>query len=167
MSRSVPPKLLQRIRALVLDVDGVLTDGGMYYGPAGEGLKRFNVKDGLGLRLIGEAGIAVALISGENSEILRRRAEKLKIQDVYVGIEDKLRTLKEFLAAKKIALEDVAYVGDDLPDLPALQAVGLPIAVADAVPQVRKAARWVTTRRGGDAAVREVCDALLAAHPTK
>jgi len=162
MSRSVPPRLLQRIKALVLDVDGVLTDGGMYYGPAGEGLKRFNVKDGLGLRLIVEAGVVVALISGENSEILRRRAEKLKLENVFVGVEDKLATLKQFLASKKVALEDVAYVGDDLNDLEALKAVGLPIAVADAVPQVRKAARWVTTRRGGDAAVREVCDALLA-----
>jgi 3-deoxy-D-manno-octulosonate 8-phosphate phosphatase (KDO 8-P phosphatase) len=162
MSRAVPPRLLQRIKALVLDVDGVLTDGGMYYGPAGEGLKRFNVKDGLGLRLIVEAGVVVALISGENSEILRRRAEKLKLENVFVGVEDKLATLKQFLASKKVALEDVAYVGDDLNDLEALKAVGLPIAVADAVPQVRKAARWVTTRRGGDAAVREVCDALLA-----
>jgi 3-deoxy-D-manno-octulosonate 8-phosphate phosphatase (KDO 8-P phosphatase) len=163
MSRSAAPRLLKRIRALVLDVDGVLTDGGMYYGPQGEGLKRFNVKDGLGLRLIGEAGLFVALISGENSEILRRRAEKLKIDNVFVGIEDKLQTLKTFAGAKKLALEDVAYVGDDLNDLPAMRAVGLPIAVSDAVPEVRKAARWVTSRRGGDAAVREVCDALLAA----
>ncbi|MBV8880276.1 MAG: HAD-IIIA family hydrolase [Planctomycetaceae bacterium] len=163
MSRSIPPRLLRKIRALVLDVDGVLTDGGMYYGPAGEGLKRFHVKDGLGLRLIGEAGIAVALISGENSEILKRRAEKLKIQDVFVGIEDKLRTLKDFLASRRISLEEVAYVGDDLNDLPALQAVALPIAVSDAAPQVRKAVKYVTARRGGDGAVREVCDLLLAA----
>ena len=163
MSRSVPPKLLKRIRALVLDVDGVLTDGGMYYGPAGEGLKRFHVKDGMGLRLVLEAGIAVALISGEASEILRRRAEKLRIPDVFVGVEDKLTTLEGFLASRKIALEDVAYVGDDVNDLPPMGKVGLPVAVADAVPQVRKAARWVTSRRGGDAAVREVCDAILAA----
>lgn len=157
------PKLLKRIRALVLDVDGVLTDGGMYYGPGGEGLKRFNVKDGLGLRLVLEAGIAIALISGENSEILRRRAEKLKIADIFVGVEDKLATLQTFLAAKKIALEEAAYVGDDLNDLPAMAKVALPVAVADAVPQVRKVAKWVTSRKGGDAAVREVCDAILAA----
>ena len=162
MSRPAP-KLLQRIRALVLDVDGVLTDGGMYYGPAGEGLKRFNVKDGMGLHLVLEAGIAVALISGENSEILRRRAEKLKIADIFVGVEDKLKTLEEFLAARKIAPSDAAYVGDDVNDLPPMGKVGLPVAVADAVPQVRKAARWVTSRRGGEAAVREVCDAILAA----
>ncbi len=163
MSRGVPPKLLKRIRALVLDVDGVLTDGGMYYGPGGEGLKRFNVKDGMGLGLVIEAGIAVALISGENSEILRRRAEKLKIADVFVGVEDKLKTMEGFLAAREIPLADAAYVGDDLNDLSPMSKVGLPIAVADAVPQIRKAAKWITSRRGGDGAVREVCDALVDA----
>ena len=163
MSRSIPPKLLRKIRALVLDVDGVLTDGGMYYGPTGEGLKRFNVKDGLGLRRIREAGIDIALISGENSEIVKRRAEKLKIENVFVGVEDKLQTLKDFLGSRSIGLDEVAYVGDDLNDLEALHAVGLPIAVFDAVAPVRKAARWVTSRRGGDGAVREVCDLLLGA----
>ncbi len=156
------PKVLQRVRALVLDVDGVLTDGGMYYGPGGEGLKRFNVKDGMGLGLVIEAGIAVALISGENSEILRRRAEKIKIADILVGVEDKLKTLEGFLASRKISLAEAAYVGDDVNDLPPMGKVGLPVAVADAVPEVRKAAKWVTTRRGGDAAVREVCDAILS-----
>jgi len=163
MSRPIPPKLLRRVRALILDVDGVLTDGGMYYGPTGEGLKRFNVKDGLGLRLVLDAGIDVALISGESSEILKRRAEKLKIANVFVGVEDKLETLKEFLGPRNIGLDEVAYVGDDLNDLPALHAVGLPITVSDAVAPVRKAARWVTSRKGGDGAVREVCDLLLSA----
>ena len=158
-----PPRLLKKIRALILDVDGVLTDGGMYYGPGGEGLKRFNVKDGMGLRLVIEAGIAVALISGENSEILRRRAEKLKIADIFVGIEDKLRTMETFLASMKIGTDEAAYVGDDVNDLEAMKKAALPIAVADAVPEVRKAAKWVTSRKGGEAAVREVCDALLAA----
>jgi 3-deoxy-D-manno-octulosonate 8-phosphate phosphatase (KDO 8-P phosphatase) len=157
------PKVLQRVRALVLDVDGVLTDGGMYYGPGGEGLKRFNVKDGMGLRLVLESGIAVALISGEDSEILRRRAEKLKIADIFVGVEDKLKTLEAFLATRKIAAAEAAYVGDDVNDLAPMGKVGLPVAVADAVPEVRKAAKWVTARRGGDAAVREVCDAILSA----
>jgi len=163
MSRSVPRRMLRKIRALVLDVDGVLTDGGMYYGPTGEGLKRFNVKDGLGLRLVAASGIAIALISGENSEILKRRAEKLQIEHVFVGVEDKLGTLVEFLAPRGIALGEVAYVGDDLNDLPVLEAVGLPIAVADAVARVRKAAAWITSRPGGDGAVREVCDGILAA----
>ena len=156
------PKVLQKIRALILDVDGVLTDGGMYYGPGGEGLKRFNVKDGMGLSLVLQAGIAVALISGENSEILRRRAEKLKIADIFIGVEDKLKTLEGFLATRKIAPAEAAYVGDDVNDLPPMERVGLPVAVADAVPEVRKAAKWITSRRGGDAAVREVCDAILS-----
>lgn len=164
MSRPPLPRLLKKLRALVLDVDGVLTDGGMYYGPSGEGLKRFNVKDGLGLRMIGEAGLLVALISGENSEILKRRAEKLRIENVFVGVEDKLQVLKDFAGARGVALGEVAYMGDDLNDLAALGAVALPIAVADAAPQVRKAAAWVTSRRGGDGAVREVCDRILAAH---
>jgi YrbI family 3-deoxy-D-manno-octulosonate 8-phosphate phosphatase len=155
--------LLKKIRALVLDVDGVLTDGGMYYGPGGEGLKRFNVKDGMGIGLVLQEGIAVALISGENSEILRRRAEKLKIADVYIGVEDKLKTMESFLAGRKIGFDEAAYVGDDVNDLPPMKKAALPIAVADAVPEVRKAAKWVTSRKGGDAAVREVCDALLAA----
>lgn len=162
MSRPAP-RLLKRVRALVLDVDGVLTDGGMYYGPGGEGLKRFNVKDGMGLRLVLESGIAVALISGEDSEILRRRAEKLKIADIFVGVEDKLKTMEGFLAGRKIPAEDAVYVGDDVNDLPPMGKVGLPVAVADAVPEVRKAAKWITSRRGGEAAVREVCDAILSA----
>src|SRR6185295_19264099 len=110
-----------------------------------------------------EAGVAVVFLSGENSEITRRRAEKLKIKDVFVGVEDKLSTLRAWLAEKRIRLEETAYVGDDLPDLPVLEAVGLPIAVADAVPEVLKAAAWVTKRKGGDAAVREVCDRILSA----
>jgi N-acylneuraminate cytidylyltransferase len=156
-------RLLRRVRALVLDVDGVLTDGGLYYGPDGEGLKRFSVKDGMGLRLLREAGVALALISGENSRIVQRRAEKLKIEDVFVGVEDKLAVLEKLLATRGVAFEEAAYMGDDLNDLASMRRVGLPIAPADAVPEILRAARWVTKRRGGDGAVREVCDAILSA----
>ncbi|HLF92962.1 MAG TPA: HAD-IIIA family hydrolase [Planctomycetota bacterium] len=149
------------IRALILDVDGVLTDGGMYYGPKGETLKKFNVKDGMGIRLVREAGIAVALVTGERSEAVLRRAEKLKIRDVFLGVEDKGRVVRKFLAARGIRPEEAAYVGDDVNDLPALRLVGLAFAVADAVPSVRKAVDRITTRRGGEGAVREVCDFLL------
>lgn len=152
---------LARVRALVLDVDGVLTDGGLYYGPSGEPLKKFNVKDGMGLRLVREAGIAVAFISGESSSAVVRRAEKLKVVDVFLGVEDKLEALEKVLARRKVDPAEAAYVGDDVNDLPPMRRVGLAIAVADAVPEVRKAAHWVTSRRGGDAAVREVCDNLL------
>ncbi len=153
---------LRRIRALVLDVDGVLTDGGMYYGPAGEALKKFHTRDGMGLRLVREAGIRVAFITGEETEIVLRRAEKLKVTDVFTGVEDKRAALEGFLASHGLRAEEAAYVGDDLNDLPALKAAGVAIAVADAAPQVRRAADWVTSRPGGHGAVREVCDALIA-----
>ena len=128
-----------------------------------EGAVVVEARQSIRLRLVLEAGIAVALISGEASEILKRRAEKLRIADVFIGVEDKLKTLEGFLAARKIAFEDTAYVGDDVNDLAPMGKVGVPVAVADAVPLVLKAAKWVTSRRGGDAAVREVCDAILAA----
>jgi 3-deoxy-D-manno-octulosonate 8-phosphate phosphatase (KDO 8-P phosphatase) len=154
---------LSRVRALVLDVDGVLTDGGMYYAAAGQELKRFDSKDGMGLRLLQEAGIAVAWVTAEKNEIVLRRAEKLKVRDVYVGVEDKLEAFEAFLSARGIAPGEAAYMGDDLNDLGPLGAAGLPIAPADAVPAVRKAAAWVTARAGGHGAVREVCDAILSA----
>jgi 3-deoxy-D-manno-octulosonate 8-phosphate phosphatase (KDO 8-P phosphatase) len=153
--------VLRNIRALVLDVDGVLTDGGMYYGSSGEPLKKFNVRDGMGLRLVREAGLVVAFISGDRSAAVQRRAEKLGIRDLFLGAEDKLDALERFLKSRRIASREAAYVGDDVNDLPPMRRVGLAIAVADAAPEVRKAAHWVTRRRGGDAAVREVCDILL------
>jgi len=153
---------LGRIRALVLDVDGVLTDGGMYYGPAGESLKKFNVKDGMGLRLVREAGIALAWITGETSRAVLHRARKLRIRDVFLGVEDKEGTFLRFLKSRAIAPAEAAYVGDDLNDLGAMAQAGLAIAVADAVREVRAAADWVLSRKGGQAAVREVCDELLA-----
>ena len=115
----------------------------------------------MGLRLLRESGIAIAFISGEKSGAVLRRAAKLKITDVFTGVGDKRATLEKFLARRGINPADAAYVGDDVNDLPAMRRVGLPIAVADAVPEVRKASLWVTSRRGGDAAVREVCDFLL------
>ncbi len=154
---------LRALRALVLDVDGVLTDGGMYYGLEGEGLKRFDVKDGLGLRRLREAGLLLALISGENSKIVIRRAEKLRIGEVHLGVEDKTAVFRDLLARHKLDAGDGAYMGDDLNDLGPLGAAGLSFAPADAVPEVRRAVDWVTRRPGGHAAVREVCDLILAA----
>jgi 3-deoxy-D-manno-octulosonate 8-phosphate phosphatase (KDO 8-P phosphatase) len=153
---------LRRLRALVLDVDGVLTDGGLFYGASPEPLKRFNVKDGMGLRLAREAGLAIAWISGERSQAVLRRARKLKVVDVFLETEDKLPALLKFLDRRQISPEDAAYAGDDILDLPPMERVGLAIAVADAMPQVRQAAHWITRRRGGEGAVREICDAILA-----
>jgi YrbI family 3-deoxy-D-manno-octulosonate 8-phosphate phosphatase len=151
------------VRLLCVDVDGVLTDAGMYYGPDGEVLKKFNTRDGMGLARVREAGIAVALISGEDSAIVHARAAKLKIDDVFCGIADKRACIDQLCAREELALEEVAFIGDDLNDLAALECVGLACAVADAAEPVQAIAHYVTGRRGGDGAVREVCELLIAA----
>jgi len=116
---------------LCVDVDGVLTDAGMYYGPDGEVLKKFNTRDGMGLARVREAGIAVAIISGEDSAIVHARAAKLKIDEVFSGVANKRAVIDELCARKDLRLEEVAFIGDDLNDLPALECVGLACAVAD------------------------------------
>jgi 3-deoxy-D-manno-octulosonate 8-phosphate phosphatase (KDO 8-P phosphatase) len=163
----IEPALARRIRLLALDVDGVLTDNAIYLGPvAGERveLKRFDIQDGLGLGLLRGSGIQVAWISGRTSEATALRATELRIPTL---IQDagarKLPALTALLEEMGIEWSAVAYVGDDLADLPVLSRVGLPIAVANAVAEVKAAARVVTSRRGGEGAVREVVEALLKA----
>jgi YrbI family 3-deoxy-D-manno-octulosonate 8-phosphate phosphatase len=153
----------RNVRLLCVDVDGVLTDAGMYYGPDGEVMKKFNTRDGMGLARVRAEGIAVAIVSGEDSAIVHARAAKLQIDDVFSGIADKRAVVDELCARKGLALEQVAFIGDDLNDLPALECVGLPCAVADAAAPVKAVAAYVTERRGGDGAVREVCELLIAA----
>lgn len=153
----------RRVRLLCVDVDGVLTDAGMYYGPDGEVLKKFNTRDGLGLARVREAGVSVAIISGEASAIVHARATKLAIDDVYVGATNKREAIDELCGRHGLELAEVAFIGDDLNDLPALQCVGLACAVADALPPVKAAAHYVAEKRGGDGAVREVCELLVDA----
>jgi YrbI family 3-deoxy-D-manno-octulosonate 8-phosphate phosphatase len=153
----------RRVRLLCVDVDGVLTDAGMYYGPDGEVLKKFNTRDGMGLARVREAGVAVAIISGEDSAIVYARAAKLKIDDVYCGAADKRLAVDELCGKHGLRHEEVAFIGDDLNDLPALECVGLACAVADAAQPVKSAAHLITDRRGGDGAVRELCEFLIAA----
>jgi 3-deoxy-D-manno-octulosonate 8-phosphate phosphatase (KDO 8-P phosphatase) len=153
----------QRVRLLCVDVDGVLTDAGMYYGPDGEVLKKFNTRDGMGLARVREAGITVAIISGEDSAIVYARAAKLHIEDVYCGASNKRLAVDELCAKHGLDLDQVAFIGDDLNDLPALECVGLACAVADAVQPVKSVAHLITDRRGGDGAVRELCEFLIAA----
>ena len=153
----------RRIRLLCVDVDGVLTDAGMYYGPDGEVLKKFNTRDGMGLARVREAGVAVALISGEDSAITHARAAKLKIDDVFSGVANKRAAIDELCVRHGVALDEVAFIGDDLNDLPALECVGLACAVADAAEPVQAIAHYRTAKRGGDGAVREVCELLIAA----
>ncbi|HEY9626071.1 MAG TPA: HAD-IIIA family hydrolase [Coleofasciculaceae cyanobacterium] len=153
---------LSQVKLLALDVDGVLTDGGLYYTDSGEESKRFNVKDGMGIKLVMAAGLEVAIITNSTSKSVLHRAEKLGITHVFMGIEDKLAVLKELCIELSIDLEQVAYVGDDINDLSVLKAVGCPLTVADAIPVNQTVAIYITECIGGNGAVREICDLLLS-----
>ncbi|MEO8018333.1 MAG: HAD hydrolase family protein [Pseudomonadota bacterium] len=155
---------LRRVRLLVLDVDGVLTDGRLFYGAKGELLKAFHVRDGYGIKQVANIGVAVAILSGRKSAAVSRRARELGIRHVIQGAADKLVALRKLAKSRRLSIEDCACVGDDTPDAPILAAAGLGIAVADAHPDALAAADLVTTRPGGHGAVREVCDWLVAAH---
>jgi len=165
-SPDYPPEVRQRARAirlLILDVDGVLTDGRLYFGPKGETLKVFHVRDGHGIKMAQRAGIEVAFVSGRRSDAAYHRAKELGISRFHEGVRDKVAVLEEIMAAMQIETSQVAVVGDDVVDLPIMSRAGLAVAVADAVPEVVTAAHWVTTNPGGRGAVREVCDLLLKA----
>ncbi len=151
------------IRLLLLDVDGVLTDGGLRYDDAGGEAKTFHVHDGHGLKMLQRQGVAVGIITSRQSPLVARRAAELGIAHVHQGCADKRAALTELLQTLDFAPDAVAYVGDDVIDLPVMSGVGLAIAVADAHPEVRARAHWITTARGGRGAVRETCDLLLAA----
>jgi 3-deoxy-D-manno-octulosonate 8-phosphate phosphatase (KDO 8-P phosphatase) len=154
---------LRRVRMLVLDVDGVLTDGRLYYGTRGEALKVFHVRDGHGIKQLAAAEIAVAIISGRKSAAVTRRARELGIRHVAQGVTDKLASLARLARTQSLSLEQCACLGDDTPDAPMMQAAGVAIAVADAHRDALGVADLVTARPGGRGAVREVCDWLLDA----
>lgn len=158
--------LLERartIRLLTLDVDGVLTDGRLHYGPDGESIKTFHVRDGHGIKLLLAAGVHIAVISGRQSAITSQRMAELGIPQVFQKISDKLPVCQALAAELGIDLAQVAHVGDDTPDAPVMRAVGLGFAVADAHPDALAAADWQTQLPGGRGAVREICDLLLSA----
>lgn len=152
-----------RVRLLALDVDGVLTDGSIYYGNDGEELKAFSIKDGLGIKLLQRAGVEVAIITGRQSRIVARRASELGIDEVVQGREDKREALRELCRRKSLELSECAYMGDDLPDLGAILSAGLGMTVADACEAVTEAADWQSRYPGGRGAVREACEYLLEA----
>jgi len=158
-----PAEKLAAIRLLVLDVDGVMTDGQLHYDAQGREAKVFHVHDGHGIKQVMRAGIEVAVISGRHSKAVETRMAELGIEHVRLGQENKSEAFTEITTQLGIPPEAVACVGDDEPDLPIMQAAGLSIAVADAQPIVREQADWHTLQGGGRGAVREVCDALLAA----
>jgi 3-deoxy-D-manno-octulosonate 8-phosphate phosphatase (KDO 8-P phosphatase) len=153
----------KNIRLLLLDVDGVLTEGQLFFDAKGEALKVFHVRDGHGLKMAMRAGLEVALLSGRRSDAAFHRARELGISRFYEGLRDKVAVLEELLATLGLTPREVAMVADDLVDLPVLNRVGLAVAVADAVPEVKAAAHWVTSLPGGRGAVRQVTDLLLKA----
>lgn len=152
-----------RIRLLVLDVDGVLTDGRLFFTAEGQEIKAFDTQDGHGIKMLRQSGVEVAIITGRISPLVEHRARNLGITRLYQGREDKLVALRELLPELNVGLNETAYVGDDLPDLPAIMASGLGIAVANAHAFVRTNADHVTKAAGGRGAVREVCDLILSA----
>lgn len=158
--RSVP---LSRIRLLVLDVDGVMTDGRLHFGPDGEKHKVFHVRDGHGIKALQAAGIGVAVISGRASQAVARRCEELGITHLLQGVADKAAQFARLTAQLGLSARDCACVGDDDPDVPLLAQAGLAVAVADAHPSALAVAHRKTRAPGGCGAVREVCDWLLAA----
>ena len=156
-------KKLARIKLLAMDVDGVLTDAGMYYSEQGDELKKFNTRDGKGIELLRNAGVKTAFITGETTKLVERRAAKLKIDELCQGAQDKLSALKEILSKYGLSYEEVAYIGDDVIDLEVMQVVGLAITVADGLPDNREVADYVTHVKGGEGAVREVAALILEA----
>lgn len=158
-----PPATAATIRLLVLDVDGVLTDGRLYFGARGETIKVFHVRDGYGIRAVMAAGISVAVITGRRSRALTARCRELGIAHVMQGQNDKLAALERLCTRLRIGLRECACVGDDVVDVPLFAVVGLSFAVADAHPAARRAAHRITRLPGGAGAVRELCDLLIAA----
>ncbi|MBI3948195.1 MAG: HAD hydrolase family protein [Armatimonadetes bacterium] len=151
------------IRLLAMDVDGVLTDGVLYQTSAGEEMKAFHVRDGMGIALARHAGLEVAFVTARASAVVRRRAAELGVRHVLDGVRDKRAALAALVERLGLAAHAVAFIGDDLNDLPAFAACALSIAVADAPPRVREAAMWVTRAPGGRGAIREVVERLLNA----
>ena len=159
-------ELLQRARAVklaIFDVDGVLTDGRLYFLPDGSEFKTFNTLDGHGIKMLIASGVQTAIISGRKTPVVERRAQNLGIQHLFQGREDKLVVLDGLLAELGLSYEQVAYLGDDLPDLPVIRRVGLGMAVASADGFLRQHAHGVTQARGGEGAAREFCELILRA----
>ena len=157
------PTPLAKIRLLALDVDGVLTDGRLYFGARGETLKVFHVRDGHGVKLLRASGVDVAVISGRRSAAVTRRMRELGVDEIVQGAADKIEALDRLCAKRRIRPTAAACLVDDTPDLPMMAAVGHAGAVADAHPLVRAAAHWIAEHAGGRGAVRELCDAILRA----
>ena len=166
MFEKVPPEVIQRaskVRLLICDVDGVLTNGQLFFTPSGDELKGFHARDGHGIKLVQRAGIETAVISGRRSPAVALRMDSLGVRHVYQGHEHKLAAFEELLAKLEIKPDETCFVGDDLLDLTLLRRVGLAVAVADAHFTIQKAVHHTTELPGGFGAVREICDLILYA----
>ncbi|MGD0825235.1 MAG: HAD family hydrolase [Terriglobales bacterium] len=165
MAERVPknlPQIMAKIKAIAMDVDGVLTDGGVWWGPNGEEWKRFHFADIMGLSLARKSGMIIALMSGENSPLVDRLAAKFGISDVHKECKDKAAALRAFSEKHGLRLQEICFIGDDVNDLPALDIAGLSACPADARPAIREHCKVVAKLSGGNGAVREVVDMLLA-----
>lgn len=156
----------QQTRLVIFDVDGVLTDGSLYLGDDGQEYKAFNSRDGHGMKMLQHTGVTLAIITGRSSEVVRIRMESLGIAHVYQGQRDKLPAYEEIKGVLDLQDEQIAYVGDDVVDLPIMRRVGLSVAVADAHPLVKRHAHWQTQSPGGRGAGRDVCELIMEAQGT-
>jgi YrbI family 3-deoxy-D-manno-octulosonate 8-phosphate phosphatase len=156
---------LKRIRLFATDVDGVLTDAGMYYSESGEELKKFNTRDGMGIKLLQRAGLITAIVTQERTKLVAWRGGKLMIPEVHQGVMDKLSLVREMAGRHSLSMEEVAYIGDDVNDLATLKAVGFSATPADGLPQVAAAVDYVCVKKGGEGAVREIIEMILEAQP--
>jgi 3-deoxy-D-manno-octulosonate 8-phosphate phosphatase (KDO 8-P phosphatase) len=154
-------KRVEKIRLLLLDVDGVLTDGRIIYDGSGKEWKSFDIKDGQGIKLLQRAGIEVGILSGRSAAAVRLRARELGLALVRQKVRDKEKVFAEIMSRKRLTAEEICFMGDDIVDVPVLRRVGFAVAVADGVDLVKSCAHYVTSRPGGRGAVREVCDLIL------
>lgn len=159
---------LRAIRLFATDVDGVLTDAGMYYAESGDEWKKFNTRDGMGLKLLQKAGFITAIVTQERTKIVARRADKLAIPELHQGVMDKLTLIREMAGRHGLSLSQVAYIGDDVNDLESLRAVGFSASPADGMPAICDVVDYVCVKKGGEGAVREIAELLLQARiPSK
>ena len=165
--RKVSFKILQSIRLFATDVDGVLTDAGMYYAESGDEWKKFNTRDGMGLKLLQRAGIITAIVTQERTKLVARRAERLAIPELHQGVMDKLSLVREMAARHGLTLSQVAYIGDDVNDLETLKEVGFSATPADGMPQIVAVVDYVCQKKGGEGAVREICEMILEAQGSR
>lgn len=154
------------IKLVIFDVDGVLTNGSLFYGDDGQEYKAFNSRDGHGMKMLQKSGVEIGIITGRTSKVVEHRMKNLGVQHVYQGKQEKLPAFEELINKLGISSEEVAYVGDDVVDLPILTRVGLAIAVADAHHLVKQHAHWQTPNGGGQGAARDVCELIMEAHGT-